>query len=119
MPELLPQRANSIEDVVAPSNFDSVKLWLELPKDATSKELDFYRTMSNAPASRAGGGNYPKLDMEMEREVYEHFLEDIKKNPRLVHSVIYQSNPKGESRFPNIVEAYLLQGAEIFKYLLI
>ena len=115
MPELTPRKAESIRDVVAPQEFDSVQLWLKLPTNATPKEHDFYQKVSKAPASRAGGGNYPTLDICLNSKVYENLVKDLRENSRLVHTVIFQRNPEGYPPYPTPVEAYLLQGAEQFK----
>ena len=114
-PIVVPKRAESIRDVVAPQRFDSVQLWLELPPDAKVTERFFYENLpSRVGGSRAGGGSYPTLDICIDRQYYQKILEELKKNSRLIHSVVFQVS-SGGSPWPTPVEVYLLQGTETLK----
>ena len=111
--KITPKRAESIGDVVAPQRFDDVQLWLELPTDAKVAERFFYK---NLPAmvrgSRAGGGSYPTLDICIDRSSYQKVLEELKRNYRLVRSIMFL---EGRGWPQSLVEAYLLQGEEKIK----
>ncbi|MBI2656220.1 hypothetical protein HYX03_00590 [Candidatus Woesearchaeota archaeon] len=110
----IPKRADSIRDVVAPQRFDDVQLWLELPPNARPVERFFYGNFpERVGGSRAGGGNYPTLDIHISRQGYQRILERlIKDGSRLVKSIMFL---EGSDWPQNLVEAYLLQGAETIK----
>ena len=110
---ITPKRAESIRDVVAPQRFDSVRLLLELPADAKATERFFYKNLSDrVNGSSAGGGSYPTLDIHIDKHSYQEVLEELKRNHRLVKSAIFL---EGRGWPQNLVEAYLLQGAEEIK----
>ena len=113
MPKLMPHKVESIRDIVAPQSFDDVQLWLKLPSDATATERFFYENLPHkVVCSRAGGGSYPTLDISIDRKSYQSVLEELKRNARLVHSVIFLKGGEWPQR---VVEAYLLQGADSIK----
>ncbi len=112
MPELVPNKVESIKDVVAPQKFNEVEILLKLSQDATTKEREFYQRIFRIAPTRIGGGKFPMLNMCIGRNSYESLLDELKINSRLVHSVIFQSEPQGGSPWATPIEAYLLQGTE-------
>ena len=108
-----PHKVESIKDVVSPQTFNQVEMLLELPLDATTKEREFYQRISRAVSfGRVGGGNYPTLNIAISKESYESYLDELGRNHRLVHSVIFQGKPYRRSPWATPIEAYLLQGTE-------
>ena len=111
--KIIPKRAESIRDVVAPQRFDSAQLWLELPADAKATERVFYENLPDrVHCSRAGGVSYPTLDICIDKHSFNGVLDELKKYPRLVYSVMFL---EGREWPQSVVEAYLLQGAERIK----